>query len=348
MKKIAYIELDTHAEIAGNFLELMKNSAHFAVDFYFSEKISKQVDKRGSNVFLVKNDELLTRLNENNYDLVIIGTVHRYFNLFNEIAANFNTVIIVHNVNFTKISPFQLLKNIFKKDFKYRLKLVFKEGLFFAPQVFKKAKKLLVLDQNLIQKNSVFLPLFFTEKYETQHSENFTIVLPGAVSQGRRDYKKILSELGKFSENYTTKSLEIVFLGKAQNQELLWLKNFKKTKPENISLHYFTEKVPQTIFDEWMLKADVLWCPIQRETEFFSNHEIYGETKMSGNIGDAIKFGKVAFFPENFSSAYEFIKNEDSLEKILAFKTANFFDFQREFNREKVAAELEKILNSLL
>ena len=36
MKKIAYIELDTHAEIAGNFLELMKNSQKILVDYYFS------------------------------------------------------------------------------------------------------------------------------------------------------------------------------------------------------------------------------------------------------------------------------------------------------------------------
>lgn len=348
MKKIAYIELDTHAEIAGNFLELMKNSAHFAVDFYFSEKILKQVDKRGSNVFLVKNDALLKVLKAGSYDLVIIGTVHRYFNLFNAIAANFNTAIVVHNVNFTKISPFQLLINIFKKDVKYRLKLAFKEGLFSAPKVFQNAKNLLVLDQNLSGKDFIFLPVFFTEKYVQEKPEIFTIIVPGAVSQARRDYKKILSELGKFFEKYTNKNLEVVFLGKAQNEESLWLQNFKKTKSENISLRYFTEKVPQNIFDEWMRKADFLWCPIQRETEFFSNREIYGETKMSGNIGDAIKFGKTAYFPENYSTPFEFIKNENSLENILAAKTAKFYDFQENFNREKIAADLEKVLNSLL
>ncbi|SFI72544.1 hypothetical protein SAMN05421638_0841 [Kaistella treverensis] len=348
MKKIAYIELDTHAEIAGNFLELMKNSSQFSVDFYFSEKIFKQIGKNDPHIFVVKNGGLLQRLKEKKYDLVIIGTVHRYFNLFNEISAKFNTAIIVHNVNFSRISKFQLIQNIFKKDFKYRLKLAFKEDLLFAPQVFKNAEKLLVLDQNLKSKNMVFLPVFFTEKYAKKETNIFTIVVPGAVSQARRDYKKILSALSKFSKNNPQRKLKIVFLGKAQDEELLWLQSFEKTKSKNISIQYFTEKVPQHIFDEWMQKADVLWCPIQRETEFFSNHEIYGETKMSGNIGDAIKFGKVAFFPENFSSAYEFIKNEDSLEKILAFKTANFFDFQREFNREKVAAELEKVLHSLI
>jgi hypothetical protein len=45
-----------------------------------------------------------------------------------------------------------------------------------------------------------------------------------------------------------------------------------------------------------MQKADVLWCPIQQETEFFSHKEIYGTTKMTGNLGDAIKFGKWLFF----------------------------------------------------
>ena len=37
-KQIAYIEIDTHAEIAENFAELTKNSEKFSVDFYFSKK----------------------------------------------------------------------------------------------------------------------------------------------------------------------------------------------------------------------------------------------------------------------------------------------------------------------
>jgi hypothetical protein len=41
LKKIAYIELDTHAEIALNFMELMNDSKEFSVDYYFSEKILK-------------------------------------------------------------------------------------------------------------------------------------------------------------------------------------------------------------------------------------------------------------------------------------------------------------------
>ena len=42
MKRIAYIELDTHAEIAANFMELMDDSEEFVVDYYFSETYLKK------------------------------------------------------------------------------------------------------------------------------------------------------------------------------------------------------------------------------------------------------------------------------------------------------------------
>ena len=83
MKKIAYIELDTHAEIARNFSELMNDSKVFSVDYYFSEKISKQINIDLSNVYLTESSAILEQLKSKKYDLVIIGTVHRYFNIFN-------------------------------------------------------------------------------------------------------------------------------------------------------------------------------------------------------------------------------------------------------------------------
>ena len=86
MKKIAYIELDTHAEIAGNFMDLMQDSNEFSVDYYFSEKISKQIDPQESNIFLSDSSKIFRQLKEKNYDLVIIGTAHRYFDVFLKIT----------------------------------------------------------------------------------------------------------------------------------------------------------------------------------------------------------------------------------------------------------------------
>ena len=351
MKKIAYIELDTHTEIAGNFMELMNGSDEFSVDYYFSRKILKQIGSKDSNIFVTESSDIFNQLKNKNYDLVIIGTVHRYFDVFLKITQHFNTSVIVHNLNFTTISRFQLFRNIFKKDFKYRLKLLLKEGLLSAPQVFRNAKNLLVLDDGLVKEDSDFkinfLPVFYLSEYEKQHHPVITIVVPGAVSQKRRNYKKVLNAL----KNVQRKSdYQVVFLGKACGEELSWIKNFEEQKSEHISVTYFTKKVPQSIFDKWMQKADILWCPLQEETEFFSQKEFYGLTKMSGNVGDAIKYGKLAIFPQNYPNSHRFIIPEDENieEQISALPRLRISDFEGNFNKEKVLKSLEQTLSQLL
>ena len=378
MKKIAYIELDTHAEIALNFMELMNDSKAFSVDYYFSEKILRffgytQNDKLPENIKKATPENLIQQLSTDNYQLIIIGTVHRNFNVFEKIAEKFNTSIICHNLNFVKASSFDLLSSIFKEDFKYRLKLLLKEGLLRKSNVYQKAKNLLVLDRGFDSAQPdkyKFLPIFYTKFPEKPKNETYTIVIPGAVSQKRRDYDKVIKELKNLELNFdnyefrrnetfventlsekgssvgTTQNLEIIFLGKASGKELEMLQNFEQNKPENISIKYFTEKVPQNIFDDYMQKADVLWCPIQQETEFFSQKEIYGFTKMSGNIGDAVKFGKLAVFPENYPSKYSFIIPEKGSLGDFLF-TKKDIDFS-EFSKEKVLQELEKTIFALL
>lgn len=378
MKKIAYIELDTHAEIALNFMELMNDSKVFSVDYYFSEKILRffgfaQNDKLPENIKKATPENLIQQLSTDNYQLILIGTVHRYFNVFEKIAEKFNTSIICHNLNFVKASNFDLLSSIFKEDVQYRLKLLLKEGLLRKSNVYQKAKNLLVLDRGFDSAQPdkyKFLPIFYTKFLEKPKNETYTIVISGAVSQKRRDYEKIIKELKNLELNFdnyefrrnetfvennlqekgssvgTTQNLEIIFLGKASGKELEMLQNFEQNKPENISIKYFTEKVPQNIFDEYMQKADILWCPIQQETEFFSQKEIYGFTKMSGNIGDAVKFGKLAVFPENYPSKYSFIIPEKGSLGDFLF-TRKDVDFS-EFSKEKVLQELEKTIFALL
>ena len=357
MKKIAYIELDTHAEIALNFMELMNDSKAFSVDYYFSEKILRffgfaQNDNLPENIKKATPENLIQQLSADNYQLIIIGTVHRYFNVFEKVAEKFNTSIICHNLNFVKASNLNLLSSIFKEDFQFRLKLLLKEGLLRKSKVYEKAKNLLVLDrgfENFVRKPLVyaqpdkykFLPIFYTKFSGKSENETYTIVIPGAVSQKRRDYERVLKSIKIFHFPF-----EIIFLGKASGKELEILQNFEQSKPENISIKYFTEKVPQDVFDDYMQKADVLWCPIQQETEFFSQKEIYGFTKMSGNIGDAVKFGKLAVFPENYPSKYSFIIPEKGSLGDFLF-TRKVVDFS-EFSKEKVLQELEKTIFALL
>ncbi|MGV4414249.1 hypothetical protein [Chryseobacterium sp. T1] len=347
MKNIAYIELDTHAEIALNFYKLIKDSLHVTVDFFFSERICKTLDLQCDNVKISTPELILNQLSVKQYDLVIIGTAHRYFNVFERITEKYSTAIIVHNLNFSQAKFPQILKNIFNKDWKFRLKLLLKENLYRSHQVYQKANYLFVLDKSLADARFQFLPLLFNEfNSEKSISRDLAIAIPGAVSQHRRDYQSILIQLKNL--RHFDHNINVVFLGKAQNTELKWLQESENEMPSFINLVYFKEKVSQAIFDDWMQHADFLWCPIQRQTEFLGIEETYTETKMTGNFGDAIKYGKLAIFPSDYQSDFPFLfpEQKDLLKQFLEIKDLTF-DFTKDFNQEIVSAQLEKILLSL-
>lgn len=354
MKKIAYIEIDNHhAEVALSFMEIMEGSQQFSVDYYFSEKIKKQVGREGY-IFVSDSSMIIDQLKEKKYDLIVIGTVHRFFNTFQAIVQRYNTAVIAHNLNFVKASKFGLFKNIFKEDMIYRLKLWLKEGLFCAPKVYETAK-LLVLDESLLSEEYQFLPIFYNKNFDKTNDEVLTVVIPGGVSQKRRDYKKVISKIKelenqvKVGEVLENKLIEFVFLGKVvEKDELKEITDLERAL-EYVNITYFTERVSQTDFEKWMNKADVLWCPIQRNTRFFSQKEVYGLTKMTGNIGDAIKYGKMAVFPADYHSELGFIvpEQKDVMTQFQKLKTSSF-DFQTDYNKATVQAKLEKILEGLI
>ncbi|SHF26168.1 hypothetical protein [Chryseobacterium vrystaatense] len=346
MKKIAYIEIDTHAEIAQAFMSIMKDSSDFSVDYYFSKKIKDQVEEKGEAVFLSDSSMIMEQLKSKKYDLVIIGTVHRYFNTFHALVQKYNASVIVHNINFSIASKASLMKSIFKGDVIYRLKLWWKEGLFYTSKAYRNAKSLLVLDEEISSDIYKFLPVFYSENFEKPENSSLTVVIPGGVSQKRRDYQHIFKIIKHLK---TDEKCEFIFLGKAKDSELKQLEKLSRTLPENVSVQYFYDRVSNTDFEKGMQKADVLWCPIQQKTEFFSREEVYGHTKMTGNLGDAIKYGKIAVFPHDYSSGLEFIipERENVLEQFKELKKTHF-DFQKDYNKKTVLKKLEDVLSGLI
>ena len=122
----------------------------------------------------------------------------------------------------------------------------------------------------------------------------------------------------------------------------------KKELPEEISIKFFETKVPDVDFREEMSNASVLWCPLQLHVDFFSQKETYGSSKISGNVGDAIKFGVPAIFPASYKNAYSFIFTErEDVEKQIIDLTNFSEDFSLNFNRRTIAGQLEKVLLSL-
>lgn len=346
MKKIAYIEIDTHAEIAQAFMDIMEGSQDFAVDYYFSKRIKDQVSHRHEAVFLSDSSMILDQLKGKGYDLVVIGTVHRYFNTFLAITKKYNTAVISHNLNFIKASKLDLMKSVFKGDIIFRLKLWLKEGLFYKTKVYQTSRTLFVLDEALISGRYQYLPLFYTRDFDKAKNEKFVVVIPGGVSQKRRDYHYIFETIQNLNAD---KSYQFIFLGKAGGHELKQLQHLSEKLPGNIHITYFSERVSSEDFEQWMQKADVLWCPIQQDTEFFSMKETYGLTKMTGNLGDAIAYGKLAVFPGNYPSKLNFIipEKENVLEQLKTV-SENPFDFYTAYSRKEVQKKLEQFLTGLI
>ena len=71
---------------------------------------------------------------------------------------------------------------------------------------------------------------------------------------------------------------------------------------------------------------------------------------MSGNIGDAIKHGKLAIFPENYPNSHPFIipEKENVENQIDSCQNGIDYDFQEHFEKETVLKSLEKTLAELL
>lgn len=330
----------------------------FQVDYYFSQKILKQVNVEDNfTVFPVQSKNLFKVITENQtrlgpYDLVIIGTAHRYFNTFLKISQHFNTAIVIHNLNFIKLNAFQLIQNIFKKESLFRMKLLLNEGLLSKNKLYRSAKNLLVLDDNLVQEGIIlqYLPLFYADEDENIISDQLSIVIPGNVSQARRDYKNVLSKLENWSASNSDSKLEIVFLGKAENTELQWLIEFESKALKNVKIIYFKEKVSQKTFDFHIKKATYLWCPLQISTSFFSNEEIYGVTKMSGIIADVINYRKIAVLPKVYPSDFPFIKADtgDLESQIRAYSNQNIRYNFSEFIKENILVKLEEVLGKLV
>ena len=218
--------------------------------------------------------------------------------------------------------------------------------MLYKRKIYEKAHKIFVLDKNLASGDFVYLPLFFNEYWGYLEKDYLKIVIPGTVSQVRRDYFKIIEELKDIK---CERNIEIVFLGKAEDKELEAIRKLEEILMYNskIRLVYFTEKVFQNVFDEEMKNADVLYCPIQMDTEFFSIKERYGRTKISGNIGDAIKFGKKVYLPKTYQSNYFFVENKNlSFAEILMKNYKTEVEDWQKLEKDLVLSEIEKILLS--
>lgn len=338
----------------------LANDENFQVDYYLSAKIASKLEvKDGASVTIVKDGPVGALPFEKMYDHVIIGTAHRYFNYWNKIVQRCPTSIIVHNINFSRAKPKALFEAVFVSDIKYRIKLLLKEGLLKSTKVYRLAKNKFVLDQSMSNNEFKYLPLFYNKTIKSSESNDFTIVLPGEVSEHRREYSRVIAKLREWRKSDFQKEfsrfgnsdpgvINVVFLGKASSQFLGDLHKLREEKKGELEIHFFDSKVDSTIFSSWMTRASVLWSPIKEKSHFFDLPEFYGKTKMTGAVGDAIAFGKPLVLPSFVQSGLSFIVSEgENILESLVKASLNDTNFQEDYSYGKVHAWFVEIIMSL-
>ncbi len=336
--KIAYIEIDCHSEILFNFMSLMEESELFRVNYYISKEVLDELQLGFSeNLICVTKGNIFTKLDKD-FKLVIIGTGDKYFSVYKRIAKAYHTCAIIHNLNLA------YTKNIFfNKEIK--ISLIHRFGLMFTKNAFlKELKRIYILDESLHRRHEFlktrYFPLFFNSGRTEQNPRScIKIVVPGTVEQKRRNYLRVFKKVKCFKGK-----MQLILLGKAKGEELTWIRKAVNEIPDNIELVYFEKHIDQNKYDQVLSDADLLWCPFQETTNYNGVIEFYGVTKISGCLGDAIRFGKPTIFPSLFQLKYDFVfQEEDDLENQIQKILKMSFNFEN-FKKNSVLKKLENEL----
>lgn len=330
MKNVAILEFETHSHLLYLWDRILQDQNSYQYHFFVSKNINKQLrDITSTKITVIEhfidlNNKLFS------YDLVIINTLHRNFEKYALIFENYKTLLLVHNSNFYFKSAnykfIYLFKNFNVQLNYYYLKLIYKEKIYKNRSIINRAGGFGFLSEEILNynsnqyKNKYYVPLFYNKSVEISSNQSqIKIVIPGNISQRRRDYDlifKILPELAPKA------NLCFVFLGKPENIKMQKkLENFSKSKFSNrIQIKYYSQWISQKEFDAEMFSSHYLLCPLHKETSFYLQKEIYGKTKISGNETDCIYYGKIGIFPEfykmkNWDNLY--YKNQQDLINIL-------------------------------
>ncbi len=338
--KIAVLEVECHAEVLRATFQLFSRLIDFEItilttleifeesginldsekSFSLELKSSKESDKE----FLRRNVDKI-----NKHDYLLINTLQRKFNVYNKLHLKLPILIRVHNSNFYWSHNFQdkklslsnirvLIKEFYRFEFLQRKKFLDKVDCFLFPssQTLNYAKKQFNINTNNIQ----LFPLNFqgdTTLLNKVLSKSKTIVIPGKVDPLRKDFTLIEQFVKLLSTSQLNYVLDLVFLGVNDiNHNQNFIKKLKSHTTNNLNIISFTDTLNAEVYQSYFQIADIVICPMFTHTVFQLSKEIYGKTKVSGGVNDAIHFSKLCFVPLSYSV------DDELNEQIISFNSA--------------------------
>jgi len=283
---IAIIEISKSQHISSVFsinetMKKTKKYGKYVYNIFLDKKKRKTVKKlfKEQNYFSILKYIIFCRT----YDYTIINTLNpRYTMIYFIISLiSRNCILYIRNVN-AWIKP---KKKEFIPFIVHRLRYIIYKRAYAVIVANIEIKNYLLRQSN---KKVYVIPFQYPKKqskYKFVNNDKIKIVIPGIISNKRRNYWFILN-LIKMLEAKNEDIFEFYLLGKVGNEsdDYKVFKEFKNKK----NIHVYDKTLEEDYFRNILVDSDILLsCIKERYSDRFSD-EIYGLTKDTGIIGNMI------------------------------------------------------------
>lgn len=299
--------METHSALLEQWYLLLKEMTAVDFQFFVHEKVRTKLSAIPENKITVV--KTVSEINVDDFDGVVINTFHRNFEQYSKVFQQKPTLCLVHNLNFSLFFKSIDWHNFWadKEQFVYYLKLYFLEKVSIKRKSILQTTRFGVLSQSLLDEvnskpdfagKTELVSMNYCHSHSFPVSEVIDIVMPGNVSNKRKDVAMLLSVLPKLKPK---SRLHFTFLGKPENDTVLQqLEHLKHVCHANVTITHYYRFIPWEEYSEVIAKAHLLLCPVKSKTSFYWVNEFYGKTKVSGSEADCIYNGKIGLFPISY------------------------------------------------
>ncbi|UCH71567.1 MAG: glycosyltransferase [Thermoplasmatales archaeon] len=348
MKNIGILEVHCHVKFLHTIAKICKtketNVTIFTTKDLFSRLENYLENKEEYNVVLKKDKEGLNsflkqveKICNEKIDLLFINTLQLsifYLPRFFGFHPRSKMIMTVHTANaWLKQKPVFNLRKLDRTIDTNLSSLIASKIIlprFDAINVIYPPIKDYILEETNYNKKIFTLPFnFFNETKKTDKKENKKIqfVIPGQIEEHRREYRVLIDAFEKLYNNYNEK-FNLYLLGyPVGNYGKQILKRCKRMKKKGYNVFTFDTFVPEEEYDEIISNSDFIISPIRVKTRGMGEiQEIYGVTKGSATVYEAIQYAKPLIVPEEFnmvnelkSSTIKYSDSEDLAKTLMEF-----------------------------
>ncbi len=324
MKEIGILEIYCHVKFLYTLSRICKteksNVSIFTTKEIFSKMETYIKNKSDYNIILKKENESkhsfikrVEKICNEKIDLLFVNTIQSTclnFPHFFGFKPKCKIILTIHTANawFNK-KPVFSIKKIFRTVDTNLSTIIAKFIIlpkFNAINVIYYPIKEYILDNTDYKKKIFEIPFeFFDEDIDIKSlrkDKKVMFVIPGQIEEHRRVYEDVLDTFEGLFKNFN----EIIILyilgfpvGLYGNKIL---KMCKKLKEKGYAIKYYDDFVPENIYTKIMKDIDIIISPIRNKSIGIGViAEIYGKTKGTAAVYEAIQYAKPLVIPNDFN-----------------------------------------------